>query len=60
VLAIKAKLECVESGIASFEEEFLAYIVLPNQQTMGQLALPQIAQAYGGGKMPPLLGYKEP
>jgi len=54
-LVIKAKLEAVESGITEFEDEFLAHIVLPNGQTMGQLAKPQIAKAYDSGKMPPLL-----
>lgn len=56
-LAIKAKLECVESGIATFEEEFMAHIVLPNGNTVGQAVLPQIDQSYKDGKMPPLLGY---
>lgn len=56
-LAIKAKLECVESGIATFEEEFMAHIVLPNGNTVGQAVLPQINQSYKDGKMPPLLGY---
>src|SRR5665213_3016849 len=30
VLAIKAKLECVESGICTFEQEFMAHIILPS------------------------------
>lgn len=54
-LVIKAKLAYVESG-ASFEEEFLAHIVLPNNQTYGQFAIPQITEAYEKKKMPPLLG----
>ena len=54
-LVIKAKLEAVESGITEFEDEFLAHIVLPNGQTMGQLARPQIAIAYETGEVPPLL-----
>ena len=54
-LVIKAKLEAVESGITEFEDEFLAHIVLPNGQTMGEFAKPQIAQAYESGDMPPLL-----
>lgn len=54
-LAIKAKLEAVESGIASFEEEFLPYTVLPNGQTVGEFMLPQVDQAYKSGEMPPLL-----
>lgn len=58
LLAIKAKLECVESGITTLEQEFLAHIVLPNGQTMGQVAIPQIAQSYSENKMPPLLGYE--
>jgi len=57
LLAIKSKLECVESGISSFEDEFMAHIVLPSGQTVGQAMLPQIEQAYTDGKMPPLLGY---
>lgn len=45
-LAIKAKLEVVESGIASFEEEFLAHIVLPNGGTVGQHVVPQLDGAH--------------
>lgn len=59
VLAIKAKLECVEGGITTLEQEFMAHIVLPNGQTVGQAVLPQISQSYKDGKMPPLLGYIE-
>lgn len=33
-LVVKAKLEAVESGIASFEEEFFAYTVLPSGRTV--------------------------
>lgn len=57
VIAIKAKLECVESGITTLEQEFMAQIVLPNGQTVGDAMIPQIAGAYQNGKMPPLLGY---
>lgn len=56
-LVIKAKLEAVESGITEFEDEFLAHIVLPSGQTMGQLAKPQIEHAYLTGDMPALLGH---
>ncbi len=56
-LVIKAKLEAVDTGVATFEEEFMANIILPSGQTMAEYALPQIAQAYETGKMPPLLGY---
>lgn len=51
ILAIKAKFEVVESGIATFEEEFLAYVLLPNRQTVGQTALPAVAEMYHNGKV---------
>jgi len=54
-LAIKAKLEAVEAGISEFEEEFLAFIVLPDGRTMGPVARPAIAAAYASGQMPALL-----
>ena len=54
-LVIKAKLEAVEAGITEFEEEFLAHIVLPGGQTVGQWLLPQVATVYETGNMPPLL-----
>lgn len=54
-LAIKAKLEIVESGIASFEEEFMAYMILPSGQTVGEWLAPQIEDVYSSGKMPPFL-----
>lgn len=59
-LAIKAKLECVASGIAEFEDEFLAQIVLPNGQTMAEHSRPLIARAYETGRMPPLLPFLGP
>ena len=55
VLVIKAKLEAVEAGISVFEQEFMAHIVLPNGQTVGDYVLPQIEQAYQTGVMPKLL-----
>ena len=51
ILAIKAKFEVVESGIASFETEFMPYILLPNNQTVAEAALPSIEEAYATGKM---------
>ncbi len=52
---IKAKLEAVASGVSTFEEEFLAHVVLPNGDTIGDWLAPQIANAYDTKKMPPLL-----
>lgn len=55
-LAIKAKLECVEAGIESFEQAFLAHIIVPGTNvTMGEWATPQLEQAYQQGDMPALL-----
>lgn len=54
-LAVKAKLEAVSAGITTFEQEFMAHIVLPNGNTVGQWMRPQINEAYKSGKMPPLL-----
>lgn len=54
-LVIKAKLEAVEAGIAEFEDEFLANIVLPDGSTAGAWLRPQIAEAYDTGRMPPML-----
>jgi len=54
-LVVKAKLEAVESGISEFDQEFMAHIVLPNGQTVGQFMLPQVSEAYETGKMPKML-----
>lgn len=54
-LVIKAKLEAVASGITSFEDEFLAHIVMPDGQTVGQHIKPQIAASYDAGEVRPLL-----
>lgn len=52
-LVVKAKLEAVESGIATFEGEFLAYIMLPDGQSVGQWFQPHLAEAYDKHLMPP-------
>ena len=49
-LVVKAKLEAVETGIATFEDEFLAYIMLPEGQTVGQWIAPQLHDAYDPDK----------
>jgi len=55
-LCIKAKLEAVESGITTFEAEFLAHIVLPNGRTVHDEVAPTVSIAYQSGKVVPLLG----
>lgn len=54
-LVVKAKLEAVESGITSFEDEFLAHTVLPDGRSFGDWARPQMAIAFSSGAMPELL-----
>lgn len=56
LLVIKAKLEAVESKIATFESEFLAHIVMPNNRTVGEILIPQLANVYATKTMPKLLG----
>lgn len=41
-LAIKAKLEAVECGIVTFDQEFLAHIVGADGRTIGETVIPQI------------------
>ena len=55
LLTVKAKLVSVENGVESFEEAFLAHLVLPGGETVGQRARPAINEAYTTGRMPPLL-----
>lgn len=56
LLAIKAKLECASTGITTFEQEFMAHIVMPNGLTVAENITTQIDSAYKSGQMPPLLG----
>lgn len=51
-LVVKAKLEAVEAGITVFEDEFMAHIVLPNGETVGEWMRPQVEEAYASGVMP--------
>jgi hypothetical protein len=52
LLVIKAKLEAVESGITTWEDEFLAHVLLPNDQTVAQYIGPAVDQIYATGRMP--------
>jgi len=56
-LVVKAKLEAVETGITTFEEEFLAHIVIPGKggETIGKWIVPHIEAAYVHGRVLPLL-----
>lgn len=55
LLCIKAKLESVESGIETFEDAFLAHVVLPDGSCVGENIRPRISEAYKSGGMVPLL-----
>lgn len=55
LLAIKAKFEVVESGIETFEEAFLANIVLPGGATVGEWVVPQVEESYRTGELPSML-----
>lgn len=55
VLVVKAKLEAVESGIVTFEQEFMANVLLPDGSTVGDWMQPQLAEVYVTGEMPSLL-----
>ncbi len=54
-LVVKAKLEAIEAQISTFEEEFLAFLVLPDNTTVGDRLVPQIEEAYRTSEMPPML-----
>lgn len=52
LLVIKAKLESVENAIETFESAFLSQIVMPDDRTVADIVLPQIAESYKSGRMP--------
>lgn len=54
-LIVNAKLEAVQAGISTIEAEFLAYTLLPNNQTIGDWLGPQIQYVYETQTMPPML-----
>lgn len=49
VLVIKAKLEAVASEVTTFEEEFMAHIVLPGGATVAETIAERIEEAYRSG-----------
>ena len=55
LLTIKGKLESAECGIESFEDAFLANIVMPGGQTVGEMTRPAIEGHYSGKSNVPLL-----
>lgn len=60
LLVTKAKLEAIESGISTFDDEWLAFFVLPDDTTVGEKLRPQLEAAAKSGKTPPLmLGFSD-
>lgn len=55
LLCIKAKLESVESKIETFEEAFLAHVVMPDGRTVAEHTQPRIAAVYEGKEVQALL-----
>jgi hypothetical protein len=50
-LVIKAKLEAIESGIATFDDEWLPYTVLPDGRTVAETVVPQLGQLEAGAPL---------
>ena len=55
VITIKAKLEIIELGITTLEEEFLPFIVVGDNQTVGDWLKPQLKELYEAGAVLPML-----
>jgi len=54
-LCIKSKLVSVEAGVETFEEAFMAHVVMPDGRTVGEHALPLVARSYESGESIPLI-----
>lgn len=52
LLIVKAKLEAIESGVSTFDQEWLSFMVLPNGKTVAEQVLPQVIE----GKSALMLG----
>jgi hypothetical protein len=54
VIIIKAKLEAVEAGVSTFEDEFAMQMTLPGGQRVRDYVLPAIEETYEHGVVPGL------
>jgi hypothetical protein len=54
-LVVKAKLEAVESGISTVEDEFLSFILVDEEHTVGEVLRDGMAKKYFGINAPHLL-----
>lgn len=55
LLAIKAKLEAVETGISTIEREFMPFIVMPDGRVLAEHVTPKLEAFAESGEMPQLL-----
>jgi hypothetical protein len=55
LLAVKAKLVSVAEGVETFEDAFMAHVVMPDGRTVADHVRPRIAMSYAQGTMVPLL-----
>lgn len=55
LLCIQAKLESVASEIETFDEAFLAHVVMPDGQTVGEYATPRLPALSSPKNLQPLL-----
>ena len=56
LLVVKSKLECVESGIETFDEAWMPHIMVEaSGQTLGEIMLPDLQVKLETGKLPKLL-----
>ena len=55
MLVLKAKLEAVEAGLTTLDQEFLGDMVLPGDTTVSEALLPRLDEALNTGRMPGLL-----
>lgn len=55
LMLIKGKLEAIRNNAAIFDDEMLAYTVMPNGQTVGEWLHPQLETHLQNNQMPPLL-----
>jgi hypothetical protein len=54
-LCVKGKLESVNAGIVTFDQEFMPYFVLPGGQTVSEKLMPDLDKICLTGNMPKLL-----
>lgn len=57
LLAIKAKLEAIECGISTIEQEFMAFVVMPDGRSLGDHIIPNLAEIQKTGNMPKMLTF---